>query len=138
MFLLKKKGLYDLKDTGLEMFELPSVCGATCMCWSPKGKQIAVGDKLGKITQYKPDLKAAKVVNCPPLSGAPSIIALHWVSNYQFVGVYKTADRDSSACLLVVDSPKTGETSYTNYDDVCYSYGSTRPFQFYFHHLSAW
>lgn len=132
-------GLYEFKDSKLELVELPNMCGATCMCWSPKGKQIAIGDKMGKITQYKPDLKPAKLINSPQFIGAPSIIALHWISNYQFIGVYKSLnDPNANASLLVVDSPKTGDTVYTNYEDVCYSYGMTRPPQFYMQSLAAW
>lgn len=127
-----------MQSTGLIISELPAMCGVTCMCWSPKGKQIAVGDKTGKITQYKPDLKAAKVINPPQLNGSPTIIALQWISNYQFVGVYTIQGNNDNSSLLVVDSPKTGDTVYTNYDDICYSYGSTRPYQFYIHHLPLW
>lgn len=132
-------GLYDLKDSKLELIELPSMCCATCMCWSPKGKQIAIGDKTGKITQYKPDLKPAKLINPPQFSTPMNIIALHWISNYQFIGIYKAAnDPNANASLLVIDSPKTGETIFTNYEDVCYSYGTTRPSQFYMQSLTAW
>lgn len=132
-------GLYDLKDSKFEITELPNAANATCICWSPKGKQIAVGDRSGKIIQYKPDLKPTKIINPPGLTDSPAIIALQWISNYQFIGVYKVInDPDSTASLIVVDSPKVGETVYTNFDDVCYSYGSNRPPQFYMHTLSAW
>lgn len=124
-------GLYEMKETGLEINELPIDSQASCMCWSPKGKQIAVGSRNGKITQYKPDLKAMKVINAPPLEGSPSVIALQWISNYQFVALYKSLNIESGASLLVIDAPKTGDTVYTNYDDICYSYGNTRPSQFY-------
>lgn len=45
-------------------------------------------------------------------------------------GVYQPSSEESQAKLIVVDAPKTGETVYTNYDDVCYS-GSTRIPQFF-------
>lgn len=131
-------GLFDFKTTGLEINELPPTSGTLCMCWSPKGKQVAVGSRDGKITQYKPDLKAAKMINSPPLEGSMSIISLQWVSNYQFIGVYKNNEPDSPANLLVIDTPKTGETSYINYDDVCFSFGSTRPSQFYMIFQPLW
>lgn len=40
---------------------LPPATGVTCVSWSPKGKQIVAGKRDGSLTQYKPDLKEAKV-----------------------------------------------------------------------------
>lgn len=120
-----------MKSTGIEIHELPTTSGATCMCWSPKGKQIAVGSQDGKITQYKPDLKAVKAINAPALGSPVSVLALQWVSNYQFVAVYLLSGEEPRMNMIVVDAPKTGETKYTNYEDICYSYGTIRPPQYY-------
>lgn len=119
-----------MKPSGLEIHELPRAAAATCMCWSPKGKQIAVGSRDGKITQYKPDLKVAKVVEAPPFEGSQFPTALQWISNYQFIAVYKTINVDAQCNLLVVNCPKTGDVTHINYDDICYSYGNARPYQF--------
>lgn len=123
--------LYEFKNGALNINELPAAAGATCFCWSPKGKQVAVGSRDGKITQYKPDLKAARVINGPSLQDSPPIISLKWVSNFQFLGIYKTPPTDSPAYLIVINAPKVGNPSYINYEDVCYSYGDARPYQFY-------
>lgn len=122
--------IYDFKGAPIE---LPPGANATCFCWSPKGKQLAVGSRDGKITQYKIDLKAMKVVEAPP--GFGTIISLCWVSSFQFFGVYQAGDQIS---LICVDAPKTGATIYTNYDDVCYSNGFARPEQFYLIHQLNW
>lgn len=127
-------GLYELSNSGISISELPAESGATSMCWSPKGKQIAVGSRDGKITQYKPDLKAARVIDSPPLESGIAVIALQWISNYQFIGIYNRAreDGESSACLIVVNAPKTGATTFVNYeDDLYYSSGVARMPQFY-------
>lgn len=129
-------GVYELKGESVDINELPSAAGATCFCWSPKGKQIAVGSRDGKITQYKPDLKAVKVIGEPKFGNPHSLISLQWVSNYQFIGVYQEVPEGGSR-LVVVDAPKAGEPSYTNYDDVCYS-GSSRPPQFYLNFQQNW
>lgn len=129
-------GVYELKGESVDINELPAAAGATCFCWSPKGKQIAVGSKDGKITQYKPDLKAVKAIGEPKLEGPHTIINLQWVSNYQFIGVYQSVQSGGSY-IIVVDAPKTGEPSYTNYDDICYS-GSSRPPHFYLILQQTW
>ncbi|KAJ8969944.1 hypothetical protein NQ317_012933, partial [Molorchus minor] len=107
--------------TSIGISELPAAAEATSFCWSPKGKQIAVGSKNCKITQYKPDLKAVKVINEPPLSRPHSLISLQWVSNYQFIGIYQSTEPEGSAKMIVIDAPKTGQATYTNYEDICYS-----------------
>lgn len=131
-------GLYEFKGSGIDINELPTASGSTSMCWSPKGKQLAVGSIDGKITQYKPDLKPVKSINAPQLDGGSAVLALQWVSNYQFIAVYGSTNPESRANLMVVDAPKTGETKFTNYEDICYSYGATRPVQFYMILQSIW
>lgn len=61
-----------------------------CCCWSPKGKQIVVGFSNGKLVQYKPDLKPAKAIDCPPniVAGAFDTISVQWLSTYQFAVVF--------------------------------------------------
>lgn len=130
--------LYELKSTGIEISEIPSEAGVTCMCWSPKGKQIAVGSRDGRITQYKPDLKAVKSINGPTFGSPAFILALQWISNYQFIAVYCLAGEEGRCCVVVVDAPKTGENKFTNYEDICFSYGSARPQQFYMMFHSTW
>ncbi|KAK4879776.1 hypothetical protein RN001_007922 [Aquatica leii] len=131
-------GVYEFKETGIDINELPAESQASCMCWSPKGKQIAVGSANGKITQYKPDLKAMKVINAPPLDGSYSVVAIQWISSFQFIAVYKCTSSDAGSTLLVIDAPKTGDVTYTNYEDICYSCGNTRPVQFYTIHEPLW
>ncbi|XP_056648879.1 nuclear pore complex protein DDB_G0274915 isoform X1 [Diorhabda sublineata] len=130
-------GNYDFKDNTVEINELPAASQSTSFCWSPKGKQLAVGSKNGHITQFKPDLKAVKVINAPTFEIAHSLISLCWISNYQFIGVYQSSEKDGQAKLIVINAPKTGETNYINYEDVCYS-GSVRMPQFYMILLQHW
>lgn len=128
----------ELSGNSVKPNELPAAAGACCFCWSPKGKQIAVGSKDGKITQYKPDLKAVKVINAPPLQGVNSLISLQWVSNYQFIGIFSNLAEEPQINVIVVDAPKTGEPSYTNYEDICYSNGNRRSTQFYLNFQAPW
>ncbi|KAF7278074.1 hypothetical protein GWI33_008840 [Rhynchophorus ferrugineus] len=129
-------GIYELKGDTVDINSLPTESGSTCFCWSPKGKQIAVGDRSGKITQYKPDLKAVRIIPAPTLKVPQALISLQWVSNYQFIGVYQELP-EGSGNVIVIDAPKGAEISYTDYDDICYS-GVTRPPQFYLIYQPNW
>lgn len=125
-------GIYELKDGAFDMKKLPVESQACSFCWSPKGKQIAVGSQNGKIIHYKPDLKAVKSIDAPPFEKPHSVLSLQWISNYQFVGVYKMMNEPDPECSVVlIDAPKTGSPVFTNYYDICYSNGNTRPTQFY-------
>lgn len=68
-----------------------------CLCWSPKGKQFVTGNSDGTLTQFKPDLTAAKSVPAPKLfEGAPvEALAIYWISTFQFAVVYKNATDNS-------------------------------------------
>lgn len=131
-------GIYEIKNSGVDINELPSASGAACFSWSPKGKQIAVGSRDGQITQYRPDLKAVKVIRAPPSKESYKLLALQWVSTYQFIGVYQSHNPAEQPSLLVVDAPKTGDLTFLNYYDICYSNGNTRPPQFYLMLQSTW
>ncbi|XP_045472891.1 nuclear pore complex protein Nup214 [Harmonia axyridis] len=125
-------GIYELKDKSFDVKKLPAESKASCFCWSPKGKQIAVGSQDGKIIHYKPDLKAVKSIDAPPFDKPHSVLSLQWISNYQFVGVFKTCQElDPECSVVVIDSPKTGNPVFTNFYDICYSNGEARPPQFY-------
>ncbi|KAJ8926734.1 hypothetical protein NQ314_020851 [Rhamnusium bicolor] len=110
-------GIYEIRGTSIDINELPSAA-----------KQLAF---VGVLKEN------IKVINEPPLSGSHSLISLQWVSNYQFIGIYQSAEPEGPAKLIVVDAPKTGEASYMNYEDVCYS-GTTRLPQFYTILLQHW
>ncbi|KOB76836.1 Uncharacterized protein OBRU01_03807, partial [Operophtera brumata] len=100
-----------------------------CICWSPKGKQLVTGNSDGSLHQFKPDLTPAKAVPAPNLfEGAPvEALAVHWISTFQFAVVYKNAADNSRPSVTIVNTPKGGQSSCINYEDICYSMGSNRP-----------
>lgn len=53
------------------------------------------------------------------------------------LGVYQPVDPNNQAKLIVIDAPKTGEVTFTNYEDVCYS-GSGRIPQFFINFQQHW
>lgn len=109
-----------------------------CLSWSPRGKQLVVGSSTGTLTQYTPTLKAMKSCPAPSLgqdSAPPAVLALKWLSSFQFLAVYRDQDRPAA---VVVNAPKAGPVSFVNFDDVCYGGGGGRRRQFYLLHVQTW
>lgn len=136
--ICKSDGSIDIfdfkKNSSILKTQIPAESHSRCFCWSPKGKQIAVGARSGNITQYKPDLTAVKIITAPPSMGP--IISLQWISNYQFVAIYTSPTSENF--IIVIDASKIGPVAYTNYDDICYSHGTIRSNHFYFQMLLEW
>jgi nuclear pore complex protein Nup214 len=77
---------YTLKDTGVEFHSTDPNYKAKCCCWSPKGKQIVAGFVNGKLAQFTPELKPAKIIDWQPgtFTGNFDTIAIQWLSTFQF------------------------------------------------------
>ncbi|XP_058449633.1 nuclear pore complex protein Nup214 isoform X2 [Malaya genurostris] len=133
--------VYTLKEpTGIEFHSLDKSEGAMCACWSPKGKQLVVGFANGKLVQYKPDLKLARTITCPVgvIDGDFDVIALQWLSTYQFAAVFLSRADDSVPALFIVNAPKIGNPVFINYDDICYSQSVPRKGQVFLQHILPW
>uniref|UniRef100_A0A1Q3EY95 Nuclear pore complex protein Nup214 n=1 Tax=Culex tarsalis TaxID=7177 RepID=A0A1Q3EY95_CULTA len=133
--------VYTLKESsGFEFHSLDKAEGAICACWSPKGKQLVVGFANGKLAQYKPDLKLARTIVCPGgvMEGAFDVIAVQWLSTYQFAAVFMPKSDDSVPSLFIVNAPKVGNPVYINYDDICYSQSGPRKGQVFLVHILQW
>lgn len=111
-----------------------------CASWSPKGKQIVVGFPNGKLAQYKPDLVLARTIPCP--SGVYStpfnVIAVQWLSTYQFAAVFMKQQPGECPALFIVNAAKNVPPVYVNYDDICYSQSGPRPSQVFLNHILPW
>lgn len=132
--------MYALKDGGnFEVHSLDKTNQVKCGCWSPKGKQLVLG-LCGRLQQFKPDLTPAKTLACPTnLHDGPfDIIAVHWLSTFQFAVVFLQHGEDCNPALYIINAPKAGAPTYTNYYDICYSLNGPRNHQFYFTHVAQW
>ncbi|XP_012252993.2 nuclear pore complex protein Nup214 [Athalia rosae] len=108
-----------------------------CVAWSPKGKQLVVGCKDGSLLQLKPDLKKARNITGPnPSIG--SVIALLWISSYQFCAAYSDP-QESRIKVLIIDAPK-GEANaiFTCYEDITYGSFEGGDPRYYFEHVPEW
>lgn len=90
--------IYTLKQPGFEMCKYNGGEEVHSACWSPKGKQIVAGFANGKLVQFKPDLKEARQIPCPPgvIEGAFNVIALQWLATYQFAAVFQSKNNDTT------------------------------------------
>ncbi|XP_039753741.1 nuclear pore complex protein Nup214 isoform X2 [Pararge aegeria] len=113
---------------------------ARCLCWSPKGKQLVTGNNDGTLSQYKPDLSPTKMIPTPNLfEGAPiEVLAIYWIATYQFAVTYKNASDNSRPAVTIVNTPKGGKSVCSNFEDICYSMGSNRPWYYYLQGLAQW
>ncbi|XP_034478729.1 nuclear pore complex protein Nup214 [Drosophila innubila] len=133
--------MYVLKDGGnFELHTLDKSQQVKCGCWSPKGKQLVLGFPNGKLQQFKPDLTPAKTLMCPPnVHDAPfDTIAVHWLSTFQFAAIFLQHGEDCNPALYIINAPKVGAPTYTNYYDICYSLNGPRNHQFHFTHVQQW
>lgn len=110
---------------------------ALCAVWSPKGKQLAIGCRNGNIVQLKPDLTVMRTI-VGPVQPLGEIIALLWISNYQFCAAYHDAPTQTITAAIV-DAPKNTAATFTCYDSLLIRMpeDNMKP-RFYFEHIAEW
>ncbi|XP_046739282.1 nuclear pore complex protein Nup214-like [Diprion similis] len=132
----------DKNSAVLTILEKLEKLDVLCVAWSPKGKQLVVGSKNGSLLQLKPDLKAARIIAGPDPS-IGSVIALLWISSYQFCAAYLNP-QDLQINVLIIDAPKGESKSiFTCYEDITYSLPDVEgkegnPPRYYFEHIAEW
>jgi len=69
--------------------------GAACVAWSPKGKQLVAATRDGRLCQFMPDLRPARIAGPPEgLGPSPEAVAVVWLSSFQFGVVFRLGGAD--------------------------------------------
>lgn len=104
----------------------PPTLLASSVCWSVKGKQIAVGSRLGFITQFTPEGVAKAEIGLPLelLNNGWEVKSLYWLENNVFLATYgKGQEHEYEVYTITRSSGGNGEIEYQRFMDPAPPYG---------------
>ncbi|VDK48997.1 unnamed protein product [Cylicostephanus goldi] len=69
--------------------------------WSPKGKQLVVGDANGKIFQLKPEIELVRATQAPQNAQGLAVTSLSWLATTEWLVAYSNAERTNGGTFML-------------------------------------